>query len=774
MAVTDYTDALDAGWIIFPLHPIVNGSCGCGDPECEAIGKHPKSSHWQSTQPYDAEQLEYLEDFEELFLGNQLLNGYGVLVSGLLIVDVDGRNGGHDSAAKLSHIRDQAAYIVKSGSHDGEHWYFRIPEGHTGKFTQNLDAYPGIDFKSSGYVVGAYSQHASGNRYETIKGVPSDVSNAPQEILELLKRKERDVFSINTEALEIAELAEVVKSIANNGRDYERWIRLGMGCHHATGGSEQGYQLWVEWSEQSDVHDEHSMHKKWRSFGESGDIVTQGTLIKWAQDEGYVPSVTFEDDTDWGEPEAEVKGESGKHDMLRPPGLVGELVDWINSRSMYPRERLAVGAALQIVSNAAGLTHIVDETKTTLNLITIGVAGSRTGKGAIKRCIDEAHAQLGLSPATHGKFKSSQELVRNALHHQAVYYIYDEFGKQLEKLSGAGKSGAHYLEDLMAEIIAIYSEANGIHGVSGDVKREMIEVLERRYAAKSKELDKGLNSDAKQRVEQEMEALQGMMAQAERGLEKPYLTFFGLTEPTSFNAAIEKDPWLLMGGFLGRALMFEELDNVPMKKPLELVSHEELPAHIFMSLSGMVTAGSAGMKGDRVERNCDWSSISWSNEARSFLSIIEMYWRDVALAEQDSGSGLESQALGAAELTIKVAGILGAQDRVISREHIEWAHELIKDITLDKIQRAKSSDKITSKDGGERGSGVLESILRHMGRLDDGDYTTAGKVRQAIGRGKVTLEDTEKAINHLVNIGKVNAESKKARNGRSVVHYTLK
>lgn len=773
MAITDYTDALDAGWIVFPLHPISHGACGCGDEECKAVGKHPKDKGWQNTGHYDDQQLEYLEDFEELFLGNQLLDNYGVLVNGLLVVDVDGRNGGFESAAKLQHIREQAAFIVQSGSHNGEHWYFKLPQDFDGKLSQSVSGYDGIDFKSSGFVVGAYSQHASGNRYETIKGAPSDTTDAPSELLELLKRKERDTFAIDSEPLEISELADVVKSIANNGLDYERWIRVGMGLHHATDGSEQGYNLWLDWSAQCDGHDDHDMPKKWVSFGKSADIVTQGTLIKWAQDEGYVSSVTFEDDTDWGEIEQEAPAKNTKHDMLKPPGFVGELTEWINSRSLYPRPRLAVAAALQLVSNSAGLTHIVAETRTTMNLITLCIAGSRTGKGSIKRCMDEAHAALGLSPATHGKFKSSQELVRNALFHQGIFYIYDEFGKQLEKISGAGKGGAHYLEDLLAELIAMYSEANGNHGVSGDVKREMVEIIERQIAAINKNINSGLNAVDKAEADKALEVAKVMKAQAERGIDKPYLSFFAMTEPTSFNNAIEKDPWLLMGGFLGRAIMFEELDNVPMKKPLDQIRHDELPAHLFMTLSAMVTAGSAGGS-ERVERHGDWQEIAWSDEARRFLGSIEMYWRDVALAEQDAGTGLESQALGAAELTIKVAGILGAQEKVISREHIEWAHELIKDITLDKIQRARSGDKISSSNSNERGSGVIDAIMRHVSRLENGDYTTAGKVRQAIGRNKVTLEQTEQAITHLVNIGKIKQTHTTAGNGRSVTRYTLK
>lgn len=77
-----------------------------------------------------------------------------------------------------------------------------------------------------------------------------------------------------------------------------------------------------------------------------------------------------------------------------------------------PRENLAVAAA---DDNAAGLHYLVAGRNTSLNLITFAIAASRTGKGAVKRCINDVNRALGLARAEHGKFKSSQEQ-RNAIH----------------------------------------------------------------------------------------------------------------------------------------------------------------------------------------------------------------------------------------------------------------------------------------------------------------------------------------------------------------------
>ena len=153
----DYTDALAAEWRICPLHEIIirpdgTRACGCGNPGCEAIGKHPRMANWQIGARWDAEQLAYLEDEEGEFFGNQFLDGHGVVLqpSGLLVVDVDGRNGGFPSAKKLAHIREQCGYIIQTGSQSGEHWYFKAPEGVD--LRQTHQEYPGIDFKSTGFV----------------------------------------------------------------------------------------------------------------------------------------------------------------------------------------------------------------------------------------------------------------------------------------------------------------------------------------------------------------------------------------------------------------------------------------------------------------------------------------------------------------------------------------------------------------------------------------------------------------------------------------------
>ena len=787
MTLVDYTDELLAGWIIFPLYPINRTAdgvfCGCLNPDCEAIGKHPRASNWQHTQPYDPDQLAYLEDENDEFFGNQLINNHGVVVasSGLLVVDVDGRNGGFESAKKLAHIREQAKYIVLTGSGFGEHWYFSIPKSWKGKaLSTTLQDYPGIDFKSSGFVVGVGSEHASGDRYEALRGTPSEVGEAPEELLKQLERPERERFVFNgtTTDYSIQDLRSMVEAIPPKDNDYWHWLSVGMALHSATRGGQDGYEIWDAWSTKHAQYDQAELDVKWHSFGKSKNEKTVGTLIHMALSHGWQAPVTFTDNTDWGEISLPEKTQvlAKKHDLLKPPGLVGEIAQWINSRSLYPREHLAVAAALQIVSNAASLNFLVAEWETSLNLITLGIAGSRTGKGAIKKCMNEANRAMGLSRCEHGKFKSSQELIRNAIDHQLVIYTYDEFGEQLKKLGGAERGGAHYLVDLIAVLIEMYSEATGVLSVSGDLKRELMEKMDKQIAAavKREALADDVNplEYAKQNPDSDTAKALLARARAEDGITEPILNFFGLSEPVSFHSAINSNRSLLTGGFMGRSLIFEELETVPVAKDPSEVKRAPIPEHILMQLRALASGGSSEVGSGRIERKGDWQYIRWSDEARATLKNIHRYWNEVAVHERDIGSGLESQALGAAELAIKVAGILGAAKREISAEDMGWAHELVKRVTHMKINKAKADDSLESASAEEKGDGLLLAIMTSIENADK--ELTLGVLKQRVPGGrKMGDGPIQSALDYLVQHGKLKVDHRKGKNGRTFAYYSL-
>lgn len=289
-----YRQWIEAGYRVFPLHGInPDGSCGCGDSECKAIGKHPTLNNWQHTPVWDEEQL---DAFDEL---GWMKSGYGVIVSdGLLVIDVDPRNGGAEGYAKL--VADVpeiagAELIVETGRKDGgKHIYLKAPPGVA--LVQSLNGkYPGVDFKSSGYVVGPGSMHASGHRYDIVVGDgPHDIAPAPDPLIKMLKRPDAHRTSLDGEQVDVTDddLTKMIRSVDPDCA-HDEWVRVGMALHEVTGGT--GFEIWDKWSKRGKKYPGRDvLDKRWHSFGKSATRVGYGTLHKYATQSGWQEPVTFE------------------------------------------------------------------------------------------------------------------------------------------------------------------------------------------------------------------------------------------------------------------------------------------------------------------------------------------------------------------------------------------------------------------------------------------------------------------------------------------------
>src|ERR1043166_6398684 len=85
------------GMHVFPLyHPTPNG-CACGDPECDDIGKHPRTTHGFLDATTDRKQItKWWMAHDEYGIG--IRTGK---VSGIVVIDVDPRHGGHVTLDEL-------------------------------------------------------------------------------------------------------------------------------------------------------------------------------------------------------------------------------------------------------------------------------------------------------------------------------------------------------------------------------------------------------------------------------------------------------------------------------------------------------------------------------------------------------------------------------------------------------------------------------------------------------------------------------------------------
>ena len=246
-ASRDDLEALaNLGWELFPIHGITDGKCDCGDSHLEnnSAGKHPLTSNGFKAATSDIDQINnWISEFPNCNLGVYLKG------SGLVVIDVDPRNGGEEAFDEFSrHLEGLVPQTVMAVTGEqehkgrvtrGTHMFYRVEsdaslEGNFGKEV------PGVDVKHNGYVLIPGSKHFSGRSYEWAAGSsPWDVEIAPlpEQLRRYLVRKSSKIsnqglslddlegFNGETTSYGAAALAKEIEAVSR-AKEGERNTRL--------------------------------------------------------------------------------------------------------------------------------------------------------------------------------------------------------------------------------------------------------------------------------------------------------------------------------------------------------------------------------------------------------------------------------------------------------------------------------------------------------------------------------------------------------------------
>ena len=153
------------GWYVIPLHSIGQGRCTCTDRGCKHPGKHPRIRTGRDHACATIEEAILRGWWDQWPSAN-----VGIVTgarSGLVVLDVDPKNGGLDTLRRLETEQGPlpSTPTVVTGS-GGLHLYFL----HLGTRVPNrAGLFPGIDLRGDGgFVVAPPSQHALGHyRWKT-------------------------------------------------------------------------------------------------------------------------------------------------------------------------------------------------------------------------------------------------------------------------------------------------------------------------------------------------------------------------------------------------------------------------------------------------------------------------------------------------------------------------------------------------------------------------------------------------------------------------------
>jgi hypothetical protein len=754
----EYRNFWEAGYSVFGLYGRgPDGKCECGNPNCpdKSLFKHPRVSNWQHTPCWSEEQFETME------LMGHFKTGWGLVLGSknLLGVDVDARNGGLEGYAEL--VKDHpaiagAGMIINTGSGSGsKHLLFKVPEGVS--LVSKLKKYKGIDFKSgASFIVGAGSMHASGNKYEVALGSVDDIDDCPESLLNELRVPEKHRADVNGVDIDVShqDLADMLAAV-DLYDDYEVWVKIGMAVHHASGGS--AFDVWDRWSAQSAKYDAGEMDKKWHSFGRSANPVTLATLVHYAEEGGWVrpvtftPTIEFEDTPEEGATISDI--DTSSIDLLRPPGLVGQMAEWIESRPMRKRERLSVMAAIFALGNICNSRYTDDLTRVNSNLFVFNVAASGTGKDAVQQAVGEIHKVCGMSMATHGSIKSEQEIVRNLVRNQPSFYMIDEIGFFLSKVKNAQeKGGAQYLEGVFGTLMSVYSKANGFYSLSGDMGDEVKSMMRKELMQLEKSLEE---SGPKPFLERRIQSLTHQLENIDQGIEKPFVSMSGYTTNTNFDKLVTFET--ATNGFIARAILCTERETAPPSKTNW--QYLEMPEKMKNTLQQIAGGGSFDMMdgaSSRIEYYGPKIVIPTSSDAKKMLHQVT-YIFDMMAEQAKSTTGLEALFMRGAEQVSKVSFILSIPEGLRTEHHVRWAYALVKRDIIDKTRLVVSNDRAKDSPG--------EALRAKIANLISGeDGETLGVIANKCRPAKKA--EVEACLNKMVDAGQATVQES--------VHYFTK
>jgi len=430
-----------------------------------------------------------------------------------------------DELKTYGDIPDTYQVATPSG---GRHLYFQVPFTKVNTARRFFNKTLPVDAKANGGYVIAPDGKSDYTVYDDVdeKGVDDIRSRCavlPQWI-EDFKKVVVETASEETGNIlppeEVREIRSALGFLSSDDRD--TWVRIGLALKST--GSPTAKGLWNEWSQNSLKYNSTDQEKRWKTLKPSD--ITIATVFHEAKKLGWrttyekkegiedIKSCTFKLEKHSRPPFPK--------DLLHPPGLVGDIIEYINGKSIKDQPILALGASLAAVGALQG-RKIQTETNIRTNIYCLGVGASGSGKEAARKAIKDLFHCAGCGDmACVEEIASDSSITTYISKTPSQIFLLDEIGRFLKTTTQASKSP--HLFNIVTSFLKLYSSSNSVfHGK--------------------------IYADDKKQVR----------------VENPNLCIYGTTVPESLYKGLTIEN--ITDGFLSRMLIFESESPDPPKKP---------------------------------------------------------------------------------------------------------------------------------------------------------------------------------------------------------------
>lgn len=671
------------GWHVLPIHYIMeSGQCSCGNAECKHPGKHPATPNGVKNATTNPDVIK--QWFQKPY---NIAVAAGMGVSGFEVVDIDPRNGGDETFSTLERQFNKAddTVIAQTGG-GGQHYLYTVPED-----KEFIKFGPGIDIVKGGkYIIVEPSNHHTGGEYfwegeySPLEGVA--VMPAPEWMLR--PKGEQTALSDSWQHSDYL-TPEIIKDLRSalcyvDADPYEDYIYV-LSCLKGSGNTPQTKGLAMEWAQGSDKFDVKEFHSTWASIkveGNQSGQLTHVSIFKKAESYGWLNTIHGHIAPAISEPlpVKTLTKTTVTHDFseLKVPGVLGEVVDWINATSRKPQPLFAVQAALAFGATVLGRKYVTPNRNwSSLYFLNIGksASGKEHAKWAIEKLLQAAELDHLIGPGRY----SSESGVLSALIAQPCHVaIVDEFGKFLESSNANGNFMA---KDSVKALIEIWGRADGIVRPIGYSTFGMSET--------------------------QIDEMKGRMVQ------NPNLSMLSMSTPESFFESVSSKG--VRDGFLNRFLiahtdigrqpgrMIDSMPDVPAS-----VANWAINARLTEQVGNLAKTESAhDMKPNAV-------IVPFSDSARARFSEFEV--ECLNKMDELEEIGLAEMYGRCNEIAMRLSLIIAVscESRIIAEEHAAWAIEYVRKIQDLNIYHMK--DKLADSPFAAMKNDVLRAITESAER----------------------------------------------------------
>lgn len=145
-------------------------------------------------------------------------------------------------------------------------------------------------------------------------------------------------------------------------------------------------------------------------------------------------------------------------DLLRPPGLVGEIAEWLEDTAMCTQPWLNLGAAITFAGALMG-RKVRSETDTRTNIYAMAVAETSAGKDHARKALRKLAAEAGCLQLIGGEDVTSDAAIATQLEAQPVtLFLWDEIGHLFKTLQQDKHNAA--VQKILPMLMMLYSSAS--------------------------------------------------------------------------------------------------------------------------------------------------------------------------------------------------------------------------------------------------------------------------------------------------------------------------